>query len=150
MAPCRGPASSVMFRVAAGKLSYSARQIPTIASFRPEPVACTTPATTKRSAEPSRKRIQRLIRTYMVRQNPGTVLIRRFGRLWRTISNFPACYASSRTSNCAEYLQGVMDTGKKSLVHAHEIQIIVVCHVGLRANPFHLLPEQSDEAIHLG
>src|SRR6185437_11587338 len=61
MAPCRGPASSVMFRVAAGKLAYSARQMPTIAPFRPEPVAWTTPATAK-SAEPTRKRIQRPIK----------------------------------------------------------------------------------------
>src|SRR6478752_3581821 len=61
MAPCRGPASSVMFSVTAGKFSYSPRQMPVIAPLRPLPLASIIPATTKMTAKPSRKMVKRLI-----------------------------------------------------------------------------------------
>ena len=50
----------------------------------------------------------------------------------------------------AKCFHRVTNTGEKSLVHAHEIQISVISYVGLRTNPSHLLPEQSGEALHLG
>jgi hypothetical protein len=42
-----------------------------------------------------------------------------------------------------------MNAGKKSLVHTHEIQVVVIRHVGLRANPVHLLPKQNGDTLHL-
>jgi len=42
-----------------------------------------------------------------------------------------------------------MNAGKNSLVPTHEIQIVVIRHAGLRANPVHLLPKQSGETLHL-
>src|SRR5262245_54007989 len=44
----------------------------------------------------------------------------------------------------------ITNIGEESLVQAHEIQIIVIRYVGLRANPCDLLPEQSGEVFHLG
>ena len=35
----------------------------------------------------------------------------------------------------AQGLHSIADTGEQSLVAAHEGQIIVICYVGLRANP---------------
>ena len=49
----------------------------------------------------------------------------------------------------AKSLHSMMNASEKGLVHTHEIQIIVIRYVGLRASPVHLLPEQADYALHL-
>src|SRR6266852_845284 len=60
--------------------------------------------------------------------------------LWRFCINYPK---SAR----AECFHSIMDRGEKSFIHAHETQIVVICYVGLWANPCELLPKHSDEAV---
>ena len=56
---------------------------------------------------------------------------------------------TDRKSTCAECFHRIMNAGEKRPVRADEAQIIVVRNVALRTNPFHLLPEESGEALHL-
>jgi hypothetical protein len=40
-----------------------------------------------------------------------------------------------RATTLAECFHGIADTGEKTLVHGHKSQVIIIRHIGLRANP---------------